>query len=88
MNTVPDHIRRTSSQGGGTVLDLKNGTVLRLNFTGSFVFECLSTGKSQSQIVEELSAHSIVSRDTIEKDVVDFINSLEQRQIVVRDFQD
>jgi hypothetical protein len=86
MYRVPDHIRSTCNKDGGTVLDLNSGSLHRLNFTASFVFECLANGKSQSQIVEELSRQFIVPRDAIHKDVDDFISSLEKRQILIRDF--
>jgi Coenzyme PQQ synthesis protein D (PqqD) len=83
MYRVPDTLRRIHGRDGGTILDLRNGSILRLNFTASLIFERLSNGKTRSEIVNELSGQCGVPQDRVEKDVAEFISAVEERELLI-----
>ena len=82
MYTVSKTVRTTHGQDGAVVLDIQQGRMLRLNVTGSFIFEHLERGESESQIIEGLSQRFCISRDVAQADVGDFLKSIEQEGLV------
>jgi len=83
MYRIPDSIRATFSKDGATVLDLRNGKILRLNFTASLIWQQLSNGETQSQIVNDLSRRFGLAHQVIERDVAGFIGSIEEQKILM-----
>ena len=64
------------------VLDIQRGRVLRLNVTGSFIFERLQRGEPETQIIDGISQHFLVSHEVAEADVTEFLNSMEQEGLI------
>ena len=83
MNVFPDTIRRLSSIDGGVVLDLKRGTLFRVNPVGAKVLDLLAQGNSQEQIAEKLSVEWQVAWSDVQADVGEFLESLKAHGVIV-----
>ena len=77
MTHLSDNIRRSSSPDGEILLDVRRGTMFRLNPLGSRILDLLDRGESASRIAEEISEEFGVARDVVQIDLTDFLNSLE-----------
>lgn len=82
MYRVSPGIRSTRNQDGGVVLDIEHGKILRLNATGSLIFERLHQQQSEAQIVMGISHEFGIPQDTARKDVGEFLKSLERQQLL------
>ncbi|MCU1295739.1 MAG: hypothetical protein JWO91_17 [Acidobacteriaceae bacterium] len=82
MYRVSKMVRTTLGQDGAVVLDIQRGRVLRLNVTGSFIFERLQRGDTESQIIDAIMQHFCVSHDVAQVDVGEFLKSLKQAGII------
>jgi Coenzyme PQQ synthesis protein D (PqqD) len=82
---VPNGVRSTHNQDGDIVLDIHHGQLFRLNLTGALIFARLQEGRSQAEIVRAISEELGVAPETAEKDVGEFLQSLEQRHLLCRD---
>jgi hypothetical protein len=82
MYRVSDAVRTTHGQDGAVVLDIRQGRVLRLNVTASFIFERLQRGETESQIIDGINQHFCVSRDVARADVNEFLKSMELEGLV------
>jgi Coenzyme PQQ synthesis protein D (PqqD) len=63
MHRTFDFVRSTHNQDGGTVLDLRNGRLFRLNFTASLIWERLRNGQPQLEIAKAVADHFGISED-------------------------
>jgi Coenzyme PQQ synthesis protein D (PqqD) len=81
---VPEGIRSVHSRDGGVVLDVRYGHMFNLNLVGSRIVELLRCGYSDCQIIEEISRHFDVSRETVKSDLQEFLESLEKRRLLIR----
>jgi len=77
MSTLAKNIRRVSSADGAVVLDVRRGTMFRLNPLGSLILELLDRGDSIQQIAEQVSAQFGVAFDAVQRDVKEFMAALE-----------
>jgi hypothetical protein len=82
MYRISETVRATHGQDGAVVLDIRQGRVVRLNVTGSFIFQCLQRGETESQIADGISQRFCISRDVAQADVGEFLNSMEQEGLV------
>lgn len=82
MTPFPDTIRRVANADGGVVLDLRRGTMFRVNPVGAKVLDLLELGDSATQIAEKLSAEFNVALNDVHADVQEFIESLKTRGVV------
>jgi hypothetical protein len=69
---------------GAVILDTKNGTLSSLNSTGAYVWEALRRGEAVDVIVSQLSGETGEPSLTVEQDVREFINTLKEKQLLVR----
>jgi hypothetical protein len=83
MYRVSEGIRSTRNQDGGVVLDIQNGKILRLNITGSLIFERLQQGQSELQIIRAISRDFGIPEDTTKRDVGEFLQSLAQQRLLI-----
>ena len=67
------------------VLDIQRGQILRLNVTGSMIFERLQQGQTESQIIDGISQEFRVSHDIAQTDVGEFLKAMEQAGLVRND---
>ena len=82
MYEVSAGVRSTRSEDGAILLDLTRGQVLRLNSTGSLVFEYLRQGQTEAQIVDRLNRDFPVSERILRSDVREFIQALAQKKLI------
>ena len=82
MYKVCETVRANHGRDGAVVLDIQRGRVLRLNITGSFIFQRLQHGDPESAIIDGMSQRFCVSRDIAKTDVNEFLNSMEQEGLI------
>jgi coenzyme PQQ synthesis protein D (PqqD) len=84
MKLLADTIRRVSNADGGIVLDLRRGTLFRVNVLGSRILDLLDRGDPLPRIVEQLSDEFRVELDVVEADVEEFLGCLELHGVLER----
>jgi hypothetical protein len=77
MTLLGDSIRRVSGTDGGVVLDLRRGTMFRLNPMGSQILDLLEQGESLPSIANRIRAEFGVALEMVQADVQEFLESLE-----------
>ena len=77
-------VRSTHSQDGAVVLDILHGRMFRLNLVGSRMLELLKQGRTESQIVDELSREFGADREIVEADLQEFLAHLARHHLVER----
>jgi hypothetical protein len=82
MYRISDAIRSTSSREGAVLLDIQQGRILGLNRMGSRVFQMLRDGLDEDQIAGEISSDFGVGADDVRADVLDFIRSLREHNVL------
>lgn len=82
MYRVSDGIRSTHGQDGAIVLDIHEGQMFNLNLVGSKILELLERGLSEPEIVNVISREFNTSREVVENDVREFIESLKKCRLV------
>ena len=85
MYKVSNGVRSTQNQDGTIVLDIERGRMLRLNSTGSLIFERLQRGQTESQIIDRISQEFRISHDIAQTDVGKFLKTMEQAGLVRND---
>lgn len=69
---------------GAVILDTKNGKISTLNSTGALIWQALRRGDSEDAIISRLAMDTGEERETIDRDVREFINTLKEKQLSVR----
>lgn len=64
------------------MLDVQQGQMFNLNPVGSRILELLETGAAESDIVNVISREFNTSREVVENDVREFIESLKKHKLV------
>jgi hypothetical protein len=82
MHRVSERVRSTHGQDGAIVLDVQQGQMFNLNRVGSRILELLESGTAESDIVNVISQEFNTSREVVEKDVHEFIESLTKHKLV------
>lgn len=82
MYRVSDGVRSTHGQDGAIVLDVQQSQMFNLNLVGSKILELLEGGATESDIVNVISRDFNASREIVENDVREFIESLKQHKLV------
>jgi hypothetical protein len=82
MFKVSGAIRSTSTEDGAVLLDIHRGRILGLNPMGARVFKMLQGGVDQNQIAAEISNEFGVDAGRVRDDVLDFIRTLEEHNIL------
>jgi hypothetical protein len=76
MKPLAESIRRVANADGGIVLDLRRGTMFRVNPLGVKILELLETGESLPHIAERISAECGVTLGVVQADVNEFLDCL------------
>lgn len=79
---ITDSARVMSNQDGGILLDINQGLMFSVNPVGSKIVEKLQRGLEPSQIVEEISAEFGVSPEVVQKDVEEFLETLQKHALL------
>ena len=82
MYRVSDGVRSTHGQDGAIVLDVHQGQMFNMNLVGSRILELLENGSAEPDIVNVISREFNTSRDVVENDVREFIESLQKNKLV------
>jgi hypothetical protein len=82
MTLFPETIRRVANADGGVVLDVRRGTMFRVNPLGARVLDLLDEGNSPAQIAEKLSAEFAVALSEVQADVTEFVESLKAHGVL------
>jgi len=82
MFWISDTIRRTATQDGGILLDVHHGQMFSLNLVGAKILELLQRGYDEPRIADEISRAYEMDRETVQKDVTEFIASLQKHHIL------
>ena len=82
MYRVSDGVRSTHGQDGAIVLDVHQGQMFNLNLVGSKILELLEKGSAEPDIVSVISREFNTSREVVENDVREFIESLQKHKLV------
>lgn len=82
MAPLAKNIRRVSSADGGIVLDVRRGTMFRINPLGARVLDLLDQGESCPRIATLVSAEFGVALDVVQADVNEFLDSLERHGVL------
>ncbi|MBZ5573877.1 MAG: PqqD family protein [Acidobacteriia bacterium] len=82
MFRVSDGVRSTHGQDGAIVLDVHQGQMFNLNPVGSKILELLERGSAQADIVDTISREFNASREVVENDVREFIESLRKHKLL------
>jgi hypothetical protein len=84
MYRLANQVRATHNHDGAIILAIHTGQVLRLNATGSLVFQQLQNGATDSQIVEAIAERFHVSSRDASDDVYQFLQALERLELIHR----
>ena len=82
MYAISAGVRSTRNEDGGTLLDINQGKIFRLNGIGALIFERLKGGQTRSQIIANISREFEIPAGTVEADVIRFLESLESQGLV------
>ena len=82
MFRVSEYVRKTSSEDGGIVLDVKHGRMFGLNIVGSRVLELLEQQHTPREIAQEIAATFGVTADIADRDVREFLETLEKHHLI------
>lgn len=77
MMHLSNNIRRASSPDGDILLDLRRGTMFRLNPVGSRILDLLIERESTPGITERISVEFGVPVEVVQTDLGDFLGSLQ-----------
>jgi hypothetical protein len=67
---------------GGIVLDILHGQMFGLNFVGSRILQLLEQQVTPALIAQEIAATFGISAETAERDVREFIETLEKHHLI------
>jgi len=79
MLKISESVRSSHGQDGAILLDVQQGQIFNVNLVGSRILELLAAGTSEPAIADAISKEFGVNRDTVTKDMQEFLLALEQR---------
>ena len=82
MYRVSGGVRSTHGQDGVVVLDVQHGQMFNLNRVGSRILELLESESADPEMVNVISQEFRTSREVVENDVREFIESLRKYKLV------
>ncbi|HZQ20489.1 MAG TPA: PqqD family protein [Terriglobales bacterium] len=82
MYQVSKSVRATHNQDGAVVLAIHTGQVLRLNPTGSLVFQYLQQGATEAEILATLTTRFQLTSEVAAADLREFLDALERLELI------
>ena len=79
---ISEHIRTTITQDGAVLMNIKGGSMLTLNPTGSIIWQQLRDGRSPAQIADRLASEFGIPREQASADVNEFLEQLEAQHLI------
>jgi hypothetical protein len=77
-----DDVHSESLHGEAVLLDLKTGIYFGLNDVGTRIWELIAEGRSRLDIAASLTREFEVTRDSAERDVAAFLETLHNRGLI------
>jgi hypothetical protein len=84
MYRVSGTVLSTHNGDGGIIIDIEHDRLLRLNRTGSWIFQQVEAAQTQLQIVEALSRNFDICWQSAQDEVATFLGSLEEQGLIHR----
>ena len=82
MMKISEHVRTTITQDGAVLMNIKGGSMLTLNPTGSIIWQRLSEGHTPAQIAAQLASEFGISQEQASADVNEFLEQLEAHHLI------
>lgn len=82
MFQVSSTVRRTKTEDGGVLLDVRLGRIFSLNVVGFRILDLIEKGFDPAQIAAEVSKSYDVDLETVHADVREFIEVLNKHHIL------
>lgn len=82
MCRLAESIRCRHLDDGSVLLDTRRGRILSFNRTASRILQLLETGSDRNAIVGRIVEEFGAEPETAEKDVCEFLNLLQQNQLL------
>ena len=82
MFRVSEYVRKTSSEDGGIILDVKHGRMFGLNIVGSRILQLLEQQHTPREIAQEIASTFGVTAEIAESDVREFLETLEKHHLI------
>jgi Coenzyme PQQ synthesis protein D (PqqD) len=82
MLTISSTVRRTQTQDGEVLLEIKQGQMFCLNPVGSKILELVGSGCNEHEIVNQVSAAYGADIDMVRTDVHEFLEALSRYSIL------
>ena len=79
---ISEHVRTTTTRDGAVLMNIKGGSMLTLNPTGSIIWERLSEGLTTAQIAAQLASEFGISQGKASADVNEFLEQLEAHHLI------
>jgi hypothetical protein len=76
MTLPANDLRRVSSPDGAIVLNVRRGTMFRVNPVGSTILDLLEQGVPPAKIAEQISREFEVPLEAVQNDLQPFLQSL------------
>lgn len=84
MYQISNYVRATHNQDGAVILAIHTGQMLRLNPTGSLIFQYLQQGATEAEIVAALMARFQLNSEVAVADLREFLDALGRLELVHR----
>jgi putative NADH-flavin reductase len=84
MTVASSHLHTVVDSDGAAILDMKRGLISTVNATGAFVWQALRRGETVSAVITNLVRETGEDVTTVERDVLDFIESLKEQHLLER----
>lgn len=82
MSSPAVHLRMVFGPDGVTILDTETDSLIRLNATGSFIWQALQAGKRLDEIALELASETGADPAIVKGDLRDFIAKLRSQRLL------
>ncbi|MDQ7055325.1 MAG: HPr-rel-A system PqqD family peptide chaperone [Persephonella sp.] len=77
-----DRIKQLAINDEGFVFDPLTGDSFTVNQTGLFILKKLKEGKTEEEILQEITGEFEVSQEEAERDLIDFIEKLRSYRLI------
>jgi coenzyme PQQ synthesis protein D (PqqD) len=82
MHKLSTSVRSTHGQDGAVMLDIRQGQIFNVNLVGSRILELLAAGTPEPAIADAISKEFGVHRDTATKDMQEFLQALQELELL------
>lgn len=79
---ISNAVRRTQTDDGAILLDVRYGRMFSLNPIGASILELLDSGFDETQVAERISEACAMSTQAVRADVHDFIEVLYKHNLL------